>query len=111
MEHEGVCNSYALAFYTMTTAEGIPCRYISGISTNSVGKTGGHAWNQVKVGDKWYYIDCTWDDPVGGGYENYKYYLSESLWSDHIAETAKDLSEDGKYDWEHYYLTGADYAR
>ena len=57
------------------------------------------------------YIDCTWDDPVGGGYENYKYYLSESLWSDHIAETAKDLSEDGKYDWEHYYLTGADYAR
>lgn len=54
---------------------------------------------------------CTWDDPVGGGYENYKYYLSESLWSDHIAETAKDLSEDGKYDWEHYYLTGADYAR
>ena len=72
---------------------------------------GGHAWNQVKVNGKWYYIDCTWDDPVGGGYENYKYYLSESLWSDHIAETAKDLSEDGKYDWEHYYLTGADYAR
>ena len=52
-----------------------------------------------------------WDDPVGGGYENYKYYLSESLWADHIAETAKDLAEDGKYDWEHYYLTGADYAR
>lgn len=51
------------------------------------------------------------DDPVGGGYENYKYYLSESLWADHIAETAKDLAEDGKYDWEHYYLTGADYAR
>ena len=42
---------------------------------------------------------------------NYKYYLSESLWADHIAETAKDLAEDGKYDWEHYYLTGADYAR
>lgn len=29
------------------------------------------------------------DDPVGGGYENYKYYLSESLWADHIAETEK----------------------
>ena len=53
--------------------------------------------------------DTYWN--MGEGYENYKYYLSESLWSDHIAETAKDLSEDGKYDWEHYYLTGADYAR
>ncbi|MFQ6823630.1 MAG: hypothetical protein ACLRTZ_09585 [Agathobacter sp.] len=29
MEHEGVCNSYALAFYTMATAEGIPCIVIS----------------------------------------------------------------------------------
>ena len=34
MEHEGVCNSYALAFYTMATAEGIPCRVISGTATN-----------------------------------------------------------------------------
>jgi uncharacterized metal-binding protein YceD (DUF177 family) len=23
----------------------------------------------------------------------------------------KKKAEDGKYDWEHYYLTGADYAR
>lgn len=95
-----------LLFYMMAISAGLECRFVSGTADG-----GGHAWNQVKVNGKWYYIDCTWDDPVGGGYENYKYYLSESLWSDHIAETAKDLSEDGKYDWEHYYLTGADYAR
>ena len=106
LHKEGVCQSYAFAFYMMAISAGLECRFVSGTADG-----GGHAWNQVKVDGKWYYIDCTWDDPVGGGYENYKYYLSESLWSDHIAETAKDLSEDGKYDWEHYYLTGADYAR
>lgn len=106
MEHEGVCNSYALAFYTMITAEGIPCRYISGISTNSVGKTGGHAWNQVKVGDKWYYIDCTWDDPTGGGFERTTYYLSEQLWSNHKQETSKDPVTEDFYLWENFYLTG-----
>lgn len=106
LHKEGVCQSYAFAFYMMAISAGLECRFVSGTADG-----GGHAWNQVKVNGKWYYIDCTWDDPVGGGYENYKYYLSESLWSDHIAETAKDLSEDGKYDWEHYYLTGADYAR
>ena len=106
LHKEGVCQSYAFAFYMMAISAGLECRFVSGTADG-----GGHAWNQVKVNGKWYYIDCTWDDPVGGGYENYKYYLSESLWADHIAETAKDLSEDGKYDWEHYYLTGADYAR
>ena len=106
LHKEGVCQSYAFAFYMMAISAGLECRFVSGTADG-----GGHAWNQVKVNGKWYYIDCTWDDPVGGGYENYKYYLSESLWADHIAETAKDLAEDGKYDWEHYYLTGADYAR
>lgn len=101
---EGVCNSYAIAFYMMAVSAGLDCKYVTG---------GNHAWNQVKVDGKWYYIDCTWDDPIvnghSGGGERYKYYLSESLWSDHIEEESKDLADDGKYDWEHYYLTGKDY--
>lgn len=106
LHKEGVCQSYAIAFYMMATSAGLECRFVSGTADG-----GGHAWNQVKVNGKWYYIDCTWDDPVGGGYENYKYYLSETLWSDHIAEKTKDLAEDGKYSWEHHYLTGVDYSR
>ena len=106
MNHEGVCNSYALAFYTMAVAEGIPCKFVSGTATNSVGSTGGHAWNQVQLNGTWYYIDCTWDDPTGGGHERTTYYLSESLWSNHNQEEAKDLIKESSYLWEHYYITG-----
>ncbi|MDD6208177.1 MAG: transglutaminase domain-containing protein, partial [Clostridiales bacterium] len=106
---EGVCQSYAFAFYMMATAAGLECEVVSGQATNSTGSTGGHAWNRVKVNGTWYYIDCTWDDPVGGGYERYDYYLSKNGWSNHIIEESKDLALDGKYYWEHYYLTGKDY--
>ena len=105
---EGVCNSYAIAFYMMAVSAGLDCRYVTGTADG-----GGHAWNQVKVDGKWYYIDCTWDDPImnghSGGGEGYEYYLSETLWSDHTVEESKDLADDGKYYWEHYYLTGIDY--
>lgn len=106
MNQEGVCNSYALAFYTMTTAVGIPCRMVSGLATNSVGSTGGHAWNQVQLNGKWYYIDCTWDDPTGGGHERYTYYLSENLWNNHTQEECEDIITKEFDYWEKFYLTG-----
>ena len=106
LHKEGVCQSYAFAFYMMTTSAGMDCRVVTGTA-----KGGGHAWNQIKVDDKWYYIDCTWDDPVGGGYECYTYYLSETGWSDHVVNEVKDLAEEGTWSWENFYLTGEKYAR
>jgi hypothetical protein len=103
---EGVCQSYAFAFYMMTTAVGLKCYYITSAD---------HAWNCVLLNGVWYYIDCTWDDPIGpsgaGGYERYDYYLSATLWADetHVIESVTDLAEDGKYYWEYYYLTGESY--
>ena len=44
----------------------------------------------------------------GAGGECYEYYLSENLWTDHTANETKDLADDGKYYWEHFYLTGKD---
>ena len=109
---EGVCQSYAVAFYMMATAAGVECEYVRGTATNSSGIPGGHAWNRVKINDKWYYIDCTWDDPIynghSGGGERYTYYLSENGWPDHNVEEVKDLAVDGKNRWEHY-LKGKDY--
>ena len=108
LHKEGVCQSYAIAFYMMTTAAGLDCQYVTGKANG-----GGHAWNQVKVDGTWYYIDCTWDDPIVNGYsgggENYTYYLSQTLWSDHTANKIKELADDSKYLWENYYLTGEGY--
>ena len=114
---EGVCQSYALAFYMMARAAGLECHYVTGTTVNSAGSGVGHAWNRVKVDGKWYYIDCTWDDPVGGGHERYKYYLSETLWSDHTQGSESDIATDtwnaanfgAKYDWMHYVLTDEGY--
>lgn len=50
-----VCQGYALLFYKMATDAGVPCRIVTSQT---------HAWNIVKMGDKWYHVDTTWDDPV-----------------------------------------------
>lgn len=105
MRGSGVCNSYALAFYAMCTAESVECHIVSGWATSTMGR-GDHAWNRVKLGDTWYYIDCTWDDPTGGGMENYEYYLSTALWTDHEDETEYDPGEESFGYWREYYLTG-----
>lgn len=54
-----VCQGYSLLMYKMLTEAGIPARYVCGQAGTR------HAWNIVKVGDKWYFVDATWDDPVG----------------------------------------------
>ena len=43
---------------------GIPCTMVIGTGTNSENRTENHAWNYVQLNNKWYAIDCTWDDPL-----------------------------------------------
>ena len=57
MEKQGVCDSYANAFMYLMHRYGVEC-YIT------VSEEMNHAWNIVKVGGKYYHVDCTWDDPL-----------------------------------------------
>ena len=50
----GDCAGIASAFYVLCKAKKIPVRYVMGWT-----KTGCHAWNRVRVGGKWYWIDAT----------------------------------------------------
>lgn len=82
VEHTSACQGYATLLYKMATEAGIPCRVITGTA-----KGGLHAWNIVKIGDYWYNIDATWDDPVGAFGKiaaKYRYFLkSDAEMTDH----------------------------
>lgn len=51
-----VCAGYAKALQQVLASVGIECKYISGETAVE-----GHAWNQIKIDDKWYNVDLTYD--------------------------------------------------
>ncbi len=72
-----VCEGYSRAFKLICDKLGVPCVLVSGSN---------HMWNNVQMDDgKWYAVDVTFDDPVGGprqlksGYENHENFLVGSL--------------------------------
>lgn len=94
------CQGYAALTYKMMTEAGIECRVITGVSENV-----GHAWNIVKVNGKWYYLDTTWDDPIGTGISksaHYAFFLKGKInFKDHVQDekfNKKEFSE--KYPME-----------
>lgn len=50
-----VCDGYSKAFMMIMEHYNIPCMMVTG---------GQHAWNLVKIKNKWYHVDCTFDDPI-----------------------------------------------
>jgi len=90
---EVVCEGYAKAFKYLLDGLDIPNIIVVGYATNSDGKTESHAWSYVCLGEKWYAVDVTWDDPIiiGNGKlpekEKYRYFLkgSNSIEENHVA--------------------------
>lgn len=56
-----VCQGYALLTYKLLNEAGVPCEIVSGKADNTL-FTDDHAWNIVKVDDKWYTLDVCWND-------------------------------------------------
>lgn len=54
MERKGVCNAFATLSCYLGRCLGLDILYESGDTWDD-----GHAWNLVKVGDEWYYMDTT----------------------------------------------------
>ena len=69
IEKQVVCEGYAKALKYVLDAIDIPCVIVSGTATNTDGQTEAHMWNYVQIGENWYAVDSTWNDPaiVGGG--------------------------------------------
>lgn len=98
---ESVCEGYARSFKYLMDSLGIPCTLVIGKGTNSDGETENHAWNYVQIGERWYAVDSTWDDPVSitgwvSQSSKYRYFLkgSNDMVKDHTP--SGQFTEGGK---------------
>ncbi len=97
MAGTGVCDSYSKAFLFLMRKAGIP---VTRISNN------GHAWNAVQIAGDWYTLDCTWDDPGEGGYENHIYCFipDEVMNVDHLNHNSTVTAD--SFEYNYYVQTG-----
>ena len=80
---KAVCQGYAVLFYRLCKEAGLSVRIISG-----TGNGGPHAWNIVRIGSKYYNMDCTWDGQDAATYNEFLL-KSEADFSDHTRESWK----------------------
>lgn len=57
VENLAVCQGYSIAFIELANRLGLSCEVVTSDSIN-------HAWNAVKIGTDYYYVDATWNDPT-----------------------------------------------
>lgn len=73
-KNHAVCSGYAFAFEYLMQQAKIPCAYVTG-SANTIPATekdqDSHAWNVVKIDDRWYEVDATWDDYESDGEDDF----------------------------------------
>jgi hypothetical protein len=85
-----VCNGYSLLTYNMLKKLDIPVKFVFGSSDSQ-----SHVWNMVELGDYWFHLDTTWDDPMPdrGNTVSYNYYMltDEEISKDHVIEDNQNL--------------------
>ena len=63
---KGVCEDYSVLAKVMFSYSGIECRIITGIvnyggdEKKNYYDSDSHAWNAIRLNEKWYLLDCTW---------------------------------------------------
>ncbi|MFC5405619.1 transglutaminase domain-containing protein [Cohnella soli] len=57
---KGVCIDYARLYAAMARAAGLEVHVVTGLGYDGRGGYGSHAWNEVRIGERWAPLDCTW---------------------------------------------------
>lgn len=90
-----VCQGYTLAYeYILTKYLGIECTAVYSDAAN-------HIWNYVKIGNNWYHVDLTLDDPYdsfnGKSYDRHGYVSHDNfLLSDTMCKKMSTLHKNWK---------------
>ena len=110
--HDGqcVCVGYSSLMYCMMLKAGIDCRIIGGEGGaiyGGIGGVEGHAWNIVRLGDKYYNCDSTWDS---GNDPWYFFLLADDSFNDHPSH-GHDRFDDWKSEefYEQYPMATEDH--
>lgn len=95
----GVCQAYAESYALLMDAVGIP---------NCLEYGSDHGWNMIRLDGEWYHVDCTWDDPNDGGYENQEFFglsnLAIQTQNNHECYNKPHIATAYKYNY--YYRAG-----
>lgn len=94
LEGKAVCAGYAEAMAMCLNNAGIETVTVSSDAMN-------HAWNIVKLGNDYYHVDATWDDPAWTGYDQYRDQVNEGYTSHSyfIKSDREMLNECNHYGW------------
>ena len=86
------CEGYSRAAKLLFDEVGIESALVSGISKNDDGTEGPHMWNAVKINGDFYYLDCTWDDPVSEDGRDTRLYTYFNVTTKDISKTHSEFS-------------------
>ena len=61
-QRKAVCSGFAALLAQFCAASGIPARYVSGYGRDADDPVlvERHAWNVIKIGERWHHFDVTW---------------------------------------------------
>ena len=107
MKGTSVCNGYALLTYNMLQKLNISVLLVSGTGNGEA-----HIWNMVKLGDYWFHLDTTWNDPVpDNDTVSYAYYMltDKEIKRDHAIDENSKIPKSSKSYYE--YLNELSYNR
>jgi len=89
---KGTCEGYARAVKLLLDRAGVECLLVEGQAYNSfTGKYQNHVWNMVNIGEKYYHLDATWNDPIMKDGSNKLIHTYFNL-------TDEDISRDHRWD-------------
>ena len=88
IERRAVCDGYSKAFQLLMNILDIPCGRVLGQAFTDTSSES-HAWNYIMLDGQYYYVDVTWDDPIGrtpdmGISHEYFCVTTEMLLQDHV---------------------------
>ncbi len=100
---KAVCQGYTQAYRALLEYCGIPSAYVSSDEMD-------HGWAMIQLGENWYHVDVTWDDPTpdAPGRVRHRYFLlSDSAISDeehrHYGWEAEHVCEDTAFDTDTFW--------